>query len=106
MTGIKGIPWKQIIGFLAIILALGAIDIRIVDDEYSWTGAKWRVGQTKHNATLIGTENGGFFGMDYAVFNFGTVKEESTVLLPDGKTMIVSIVSPEGGYIVYTVKDW
>ena len=107
VKNIFAMNWQAMLSILAILLAVGAIaTIDLPDDEYSWSGARWRVGQTKHGATLIGTEKGGFFGMDYAVFDFWTVKEESVFLLPDGMTIIVSIVNAEGGYIVYTVKEW
>ena len=82
------------------------LNIEIPDDETSWSGVRWYVGQTKHNTTLLSTEKGDFFGNDYAAFDFGEVKEESATMLPDGKRIIISVVFPKRGYIIYTVKEW
>jgi len=80
--------------------------MEIPDDENSWSGVRWYVGQAKHNTTLLSTKKGGFFDNDYAAFSFGEVKEESVAMLPDGKRIILSVVFPKRGYIIYTVKEW
>jgi len=100
------IRYKILYGIVGMIAVTMLLSIDLPDDEQSWAGAKWYVGQTKHNATLIATEDGGFFGTDYAVFDFRKIKEESVAMLPDGLTIVVSIVHAESGYITYTVKDW